>query len=223
MPPPATDWVLWQLADSAFPSGSLAHSAGLEAAVQFGEVCDVGSLRAFVSASLLQTARAAIPFAIAAARGDDVAELDWGHDALMTNAVANRASREQGRGFLSAACRSLGLPALLALRRRARDEVLPLHWPVAVGATCGALGLGDVQVARLMLFLTLRGVLSAAVRLGVVGPIEAQSLQFSLNFEVDKRAARAVKWGVDDAAQTSPVIEVLQGAHARLYSRLFLS
>jgi urease accessory protein len=223
MPPPATDWILWQLADSAFPSGGLAHSAGLEAAVQFGEVGDASSLRAFVSASLLQSARAAAPFAVAVARGGDIADLDRRHDALMANAVANRASREQGRGFLGAACRSLGLPTLIELRRRAREESLPLHWPVALGATCGALGLRDIQVARLMLFLTLRGVLSAAVRLGVVGPIEAQSLQFSLGSEADKLAARAVCWDVEDAAQTSPVIELLQGAHDRLYSRLFLS
>src|SRR5438270_9320121 len=33
-----SDWVIWQLVDSAFPGGGFAHSAGLEAALQLGEI-----------------------------------------------------------------------------------------------------------------------------------------------------------------------------------------
>ena len=32
------EWVLWQLLDSAYPTGGFAHSGGLEAAWQHGEV-----------------------------------------------------------------------------------------------------------------------------------------------------------------------------------------
>ena len=45
-----SDWLFWQLADSAFPTGGFAHSWGLEAAWQSGEVADVAALRRFVHA-----------------------------------------------------------------------------------------------------------------------------------------------------------------------------
>lgn len=78
-------------------------------------------------------------------------------------------------------------------------------------------------MARVLLLVTLRGMVSAAVRLGIVGPMEAQSLQYELHPYGEVLAAESALWGVEDAAQTSPVIEVLQGMHDRLYSRLFLS
>ena len=37
-------WLLWQLADSAFPTGGFAHSGGLEAAWQNGEVSNRGDV-----------------------------------------------------------------------------------------------------------------------------------------------------------------------------------
>ena len=68
-----------------------------------------------------------------------------------------------------------------------------------------------------------RSVLSAAVRLGVTGSYEAQRLQAECAAWSATVQARCHDAGPDDLAQTAPIIDILQGAHDRLYSRLFQS
>lgn len=236
---PISDWVIWQLVDSAFPGGGFAHSAGLEAARQLGEVENRDALAAFFRSNLLQAARGAVPFAVAAGEATSnilaapltervqvvltIADLDTRYDIFLSNQIANRASRAQGLGFLAAASRTIANDDLIFLSKYFREKRLAGHWPVVFGAACGTLGLQRKRLARVLLFIALRGMVSAAVRLGIVGPMEAQSLQYELHAYGEELAERAALWNVEDAAQTSPVIELLQGMHDRLYSRLFLS
>jgi urease accessory protein len=58
----ANDWLLWQLADSAFPTGGFAHSGGLEAAWQHGEIRGADDLSSFLETYMCQTATSMIPF-----------------------------------------------------------------------------------------------------------------------------------------------------------------
>jgi urease accessory protein UreF len=53
--------------------------------------------------------------------------------------------------------------------------------------------------------------------------MQAQTLQYELHPYGEALADRALGWSVEDVAQTAPVIELVQGLHDRLYSRLFLS
>src|SRR5882757_4389669 len=100
---PISDFILWQLADSAFPTGGFAHSLGLEAAWQHGEVRNRTELVSFIEAGLQQLGHAALPLVTAAFdEPEKLGEFDQLCDVFTTNHVANRASRAQGRAFLSA-------------------------------------------------------------------------------------------------------------------------
>jgi urease accessory protein len=210
------DWLLWQLADSAFPTGGFAHSSGLEAAWQHGEVRHAADLSGFLEASLWQMGRGILPFATAAHdEPEQLMALDRLFDAFQPSAVAKRSSRLQGRALLASAQRifaPLSLPS-------------PLHGHLApiFGAVTHALGVTRWRAVNLFCFQHLRGVLSAAVRLGIVGPLEAQSLQHRLGPCTRKVLGQCENLPVGEAAQTAPLLELWQGTQDRLYSRLFQS
>jgi urease accessory protein len=74
-----------------------------------------------------------------------------------------------------------------------------------------------------VLFIAARGVLSSAVRLGLVGSYEAQRLTHDCAAEADEVWRTCRDLDADDIAQTAPIIDLWQAAHDRLYSRLFQS
>jgi urease accessory protein len=208
-------WCLWQLVDSAFPTGGFAHSSGLEAAWQHGALRAPDDFRSWLGASLSQAGRAAIPF-INAIHADPscLADMDSLCDAFTTNHVANRASRSQGRALRSAATRIFPGFAL---------SVAVGHLAPVFGALTRTLGISHEESVRLFLFQHVRGVVGAAVRLNIIGPMGGQALQFQFGAAAEELARRSHAWTVDDLAQTSPLLEIWQGTQDRLYSRLFQS
>ncbi len=74
---------------------------------------------------------------------------------------------------------------------------------------------------KLFMFVALRGLIAAAVRLGIIGPMEGQALQFRLSPQAELISERCANLSVDHVAQTSPILDIVHGAHDRLYSRLF--
>jgi urease accessory protein len=225
-------WLLWQLADSAFPTGGFAHSAGLEAAWQHGEVRNRNELVSFVEANLHQIGRAALPFVLAAhAEPGRLDEFDNLCDAFTTNHVANRASRAQGKAFLSAVQRIFAERGLqsastsqhhLALKRP-EGRAPSSHFAPVFGASLRRLNVPIETTSRLFFFNHLRSIMAAAVRLNIVGPMEAQTLQHQLTATAEAVLATCGSLTPDDIAQTSPLLDLWQGAQDRLYSRLFQS
>ena len=218
----AKDWLLWQLADSAFPTGGFAHSGGLEAASQQGEIGSAAELAAFIQTSLDQAGHAALPFVTEAfCEPQRFGEIDRLCDAFLSNHVANRASRSQGRAMLLAVERAFALPSLAALRSRVLAERLPGHLAPIFGAVTRQLEVDRSSALRLFLFLALRTLVAGGVRLGIIGSLEGQRMQSRLAPLAEQIKGRCEELRAIDAAQTAPLLEILHGAHDRLYSRLF--
>jgi urease accessory protein len=212
----------WQLVDSAFPTGAFAHSWGLEAAWQQGEIADLHSLRRFVHASILQTGFASLPLVNAAYREPQRLEaLDDLAEAFLINTVANRASRVQGRTLVATASRIWPSETMTVIRERVEGTCA--HLAPCSGAVFAALDLPLATAQSLILYCAARGVLSAAVRLGIIGSYEAQRLQHACAPTIARIADRCADVTEDDLSQTEPLLDLWQSGHDRLYSRLFQS
>ncbi|KAK7232464.1 urease accessory protein F [Aureococcus anophagefferens] len=108
-----------------------------------------------------------------------------------------------------------------ALRRLSAELVglsgPPRHAAVAFGALAAAAG---VEVGAALLAFEhaqVRDVFSAAVRLGLVGPLKAAKLQF----DVAKRPPARRRPAVADAANAAPMLDAIHCCHAQLDMRLF--
>jgi urease accessory protein len=217
-------WLVWQLVDSAFPSGGFAHSGGLEAAYQAGLVRNSQRLTEFIETQLAAAARGAGPFVLNAHRAaPQMQEVDSACDVFLSNHVANRGSRAQGRALLAAASRVFGNAELTRLGEAVRASRSPGHFAPVLGAVTALLGVDEAEVCRLLMFLTVRTLVSSAVRLGIVGPMEGQTIQHRAAGAAERWAKVAERSGDGGAVQVSPMVELLQASQDRLYSRLFQS
>ena len=216
------DWLAWQMVDSAFPVGVFAHSWGLEAAWQSGHVADTAALRRFLRAAIQQTNYGAVPLLGAVYREPSRwSTLDELADAFLTNSVANRASRVQGRTLVATVARVWPSEAMVDVGVRTQNG--RVHVAPTAGWVFQVVGVPLETARAMLLYGTARGVLSAAVRLGIVGSYDAQRIQQEIAPMLDRALTQSRGLSAADICQTAPVFDLVQAGHDRLYSRLFQS
>ncbi|CAI2165696.1 11066_t:CDS:2 [Funneliformis geosporum] len=238
------DWLLWQFADSALPTGGFIASSGLEVAIQTGYVKDTDSLSLFLSSSIENYAYSALPFVtdswqVLVPTSDEevilenIIKLDDLYEACTSNVITKRASKAQGVAMLTLFSKSFGEEfgnnrkvgdkVVDRLKLEVRKENAFGHLPITFGLVSKCLGISLERAQQLFLFLFSRAALSAAVRLNIIGPYYSQRMLSECQTFVETSLKKTYNIKADDAAQTSPILDILQGRHDKLYSRLFNS
>jgi urease accessory protein len=220
--------LLLLLADTRFPSGAHAHSAGAESAVAVGDVTDAATLDRYLRARLATSGVVEAAFAAAACDavgghdpGARLDELDHEYDARVASPRLRVVSRQLGRQLLRTVRAGWSHPALDLVARPGGA-----HQPVVWGAAVAAAGGGPPDAAGLVLHHLSGAVTSAAVRLLALDPFEVVGVQVAvapLVGAITERAVEAAAGPVADLpAGGGALSEILGEHHGTWTSRLFV-
>ena len=232
VPPSEATWItgLLQAGDSFYPTGSYAHSFGLEGLVQEGVVRDRATLREFLFRSVLPALRQAeLPLAAQAWQalgGEDwtrVGELCRLSAALKAPREIRTASENIGRQ--RAELVALLRPHPLAdeyLRRAAADK-----WPFAAAVASALEGrvLGAPQAAMLsgVYYASVASLLSAAMKVLRLGQNASQSLLTEVLAAAPAVIAAAETVPFDEIGWFNPWLDIAAARHETADSRMFIS
>ncbi len=173
-----------QHADSAFPSGSFAFSNGVEGLAAMSAPLDRGGLGAVVTMFLRHRWATSDRVAVSLAHRangvfDKVAEIDHAIEAATLAEPLRTGSKRNGNALLATHAR-LKTPGAQELRALIADGRACGHLPVVQGFVWRTAGMSEAAVVAMSGYSTASGLVAAAVRLGHIGAVEAQSVLASL-------------------------------------------
>lgn len=225
--PEGIDWYdLMHLADSALPVGGFAFSSGLESSVKLGLIGRIQDLFGYLQAYLEQAGSMDLPFMNSISQlspNQDVVlqEITQELDATLILPSMKRASILQGRGLLRILEPLFPDAGIDRARKWMVDAQVPYHYLLVFALGMKHIGCGLADSQRLHLYIMLRDQVSAAIRLGIIGPMEGHVLQRRLHDRSEEIRAASEGLTYTDAVRTCPALEIAQGYHEQIYSRLF--
>jgi urease accessory protein len=209
-----------------FPTGAFAYSHGLEWAFEAGDLTGEAALADWLHALLAHGVgrNDAILFVAAyrAASVGDAAGLADSNELALALAPARELRLEtaqQGRSFLDAVVAAWPAPLL----DRLAPGLAEIAYPIAVGLAVAAHGLPCRAATAALVFALAQNLVSAAVRLGVVGQTGGSRVLAGLAPLCQQIGAEAQTLTLDDIGGATFRADLGSLRHENQYSRLFRS
>lgn len=212
---------IWQ-ADSAFPSGAFAFSNGLEGLAAIEGALPSERLASVIEGALRRRWATADRVALLKSfdRADDldaVVDIDHEIEAATLSEPFRLGSRRNGASLLASHVR-LGTPGAAEWRSRVRAGDAPGHLPTTQSVVWRGAGLDRDGAVAASGYMVVSGFATAAVRLGLVGAVAAQSVVRDMLTVIDELSRREPPKRIESFA---PLLDVAAARHARGALRLF--
>lgn len=213
-------------ASPAFPTGAFSYSHGLEAAAADGAVHDRTTLESWIAATVAHGSGRVDADILrdawrAAAAGDDAALAEINRRGVAYRGTAELAleSEQQGAAFAAAYAAAWDAhapaPAVEVNGRICQAAIFG-----AAAARAGAT-LEEALTAYLQAFGT--NLISAGLRLGIIGQSDGQRILAALEPVVAGAAAASIARDFEDFGSAGFAVDIASMAHETLYTRLFRS
>lgn len=210
----------------SFPVGSFAYSHGLEAAVARDLVTNAGELGDWLGALMdsgsVRNDLILVAEAWRAANSDDdgaLVRLNAIAIAFQPSAERYLEATQQGGSFVATISAAWPFDPIETLRRLD----VPVAYPIAIGAAAAGheIPLPDVLPAYALAFAM--NLVSAAIRLSIIGQTDGQRVMARLMPTIDRQAHETEGLTIDDLGGSAFSSDLASLEHETLYSRLFRS
>ncbi|PJJ54892.1 urease accessory protein UreF [Hymenobacter chitinivorans] len=215
---------LLHLVDSSIPTGAFAYSYGLESSITFGLIRTQSELRNFLYSHLQQVGSLELPFMHACfQRGisPELAPVAQEYEALLLVPALHKASVVQGRNWLKLLVSFYPEANLTSISNWFMQHELPPHFTLVFALGLQQVGFALDQVQTMFLHMLLRDQLSAAIRLGFLGPMEGHQLQHDFYAVFEHILASQAGKTYAEATRSAFVLDAAQVLHDDIYSKLF--
>ncbi|HZV75881.1 MAG TPA: urease accessory UreF family protein [Conexibacter sp.] len=221
--------VTWQLADSAFPSGSYTLSHGLEGYAQAGAI-DADALPDLLRDLLLHAIGPADATALAlahrGAREDDWEQVRQADERLHASKLTReprQASLRIGRQLLSVCGEVFPSPRLRHLDELVAQRRTLGTQAVVTGVVYAGMGVPREQAVAADLFAFCTSFAGAALRLRLADHRSAQTLVRGAAAPIAQATRAALRAGLEDVGGCAPLADVMSANHELAEARLFAS
>lgn len=221
---------LMQLADSFFPTGSFTLSHGLEYLVQTQQITNKTELQTFLKILLSNKIGScdlvALIHAYKGSFNNDFsliqkADLQLYNQTLI--AQNRQIQQKSGRALLMVAKETWQNEKLEKLQQKiTTGKIYGLH-PIVLAIVAEIAGIDQENTALAFLHSYITGLLGAAIRLGIIGHLQAQKTLLELAPEIKETCNQSQTLQLDRMWSCTPTIDLAQMQHQQLRSRLFAS
>ncbi|MDO5044964.1 MAG: urease accessory protein UreF [Coriobacteriia bacterium] len=221
---------LLQIQDSAFPTGTFAHSWGMETYIQAEEIRDGDDLKAFCLAYLKETLACGdgifLKEAYLAAEHDDMDRLVYldslYHAFKLTNEMRSGSSM-QGRQFLRSVEALMQDDFFHAWAEKVKDKSVWCHYALVYGLYAARYGIPLQAALEAYMYAAILNLVLNAVRAVPLGQKTGIQVMYDLLPAINLAAQESSEARLEDLNSRAIGIDIASMKHEHLHTRLYIS